>query len=578
MTHVRVPDQTGLPATFRGGGWTPHEESFLKKYEHSMLPELLEKCGPFIEIKVNHLPDGINVNFHMPSREELFDFVCAAGVGAWECTNDTNLSTLTNYIYDLNLKKFQLGTPKNKPILYKCGYSCLSRDTAKCLHGGTVSDYDKCIFVLTKSEEPIWSPRCPKCVGRSNPINLENAFRRPQTNKRGRRHEFVILKLERALAASLELVFKPGRVTHALNLRTKTPAAYLEGTVDQEMMSHKGNLAKIHRNMPINASTNHVVGSALYREIQDKFARLENPRFPNECIFGISVKNITERDARCLIEAHTQPGGGYMSSTRKGTQYIVAADTYHHAKRINEAKKSIEKDNIPITFEARLATKGQIYKRIETMVAKTKEVPFIIFDENNSFHSHRTDVEKPRTVSQLYTSLRKLKRARFIALHADQMGYRKLAMVLEAIDHTLHVNRIKSVEFVACYSKPRSDDPEKGQPVLTKYCRGQNVIDDDFDWKRISGVNKNDAMSLRRVMCISPPILANPEETAMDVGTFLASVARDEPWPRLEIVFPNVAVETMFNISFTNKQRKEKSFPEMDVLDLVEVNKIKRKK
>ena len=186
------------PMTFQCGTWVGKKKKCLAGWYNSMLPELLEACHPFIDVFFVEPPDKMTFHFRVPTLDQLHDFVSLHGVGSPPCPNDFTIQGLTRYIYDNVVTKIRIGVPSDKLAHIPCGFSALHTSKAQCIHAGAASDLSKCVYVLTKSHDPIWSPRCTMCLGRPNAIDFGNALRMPPTSKRGTRH--VVSKKNRDAA------------------------------------------------------------------------------------------------------------------------------------------------------------------------------------------------------------------------------------------------------------------------------------------------------------------------------------------------------------------------------------------
>ena len=176
------------PMTFECGKWTTKKGPCLSGWYSSLLPEMLEACHPFVAVFMVQPPDNMTFHFHLPTIEQLHDFVCLHGAGSMPCSNDFTLQGLTRYIYDNVITKISVGVPPEKMTHIPCGFTALHTAKSQCIHGGATSDTSKCIYVSTKSHDPIWSPRCQKCLGKPNPIDFGTALRMPVPTKRGNRH------------------------------------------------------------------------------------------------------------------------------------------------------------------------------------------------------------------------------------------------------------------------------------------------------------------------------------------------------------------------------------------------------
>lgn len=114
-----------------------------------------------------------------------------------------SLSTLAEYIHSNVVRKISMGVPESANKTFPCGFSSVFRKPRPCIHGGDCSDVTKCIYVHTRSLDPVWSPMCTQCMGKSNPINFSTVLRMPAQSKRGRIHIRVMKILEKALSCSL---------------------------------------------------------------------------------------------------------------------------------------------------------------------------------------------------------------------------------------------------------------------------------------------------------------------------------------------------------------------------------------
>ena len=168
---------------------------------------------------------------------------------------------------------------------------------------------NKCIYVSTKSLDPVWSPRCHKCLGKSNPIVLSNVFRMPATNKRGTRHIYVMKHLESALEKALRLVFNPSRGIHAYNLQKGTSRTYLLGHVDQAMAECK-TIEERRAWMPMNRNASHtriVDTDGLLEKVEAAFYDVEDQRKPTDIMITIEPGLYKNNDrikspCRCPVE------------------------------------------------------------------------------------------------------------------------------------------------------------------------------------------------------------------------------------------------------------------------------------
>ena len=169
----------------------------------SVLEDLLQESSPFLRMELYAFPDKVNFSHHIPDVNELLEFIRVHGCGFQTCPNDMSLKALAEYIHLNVASKIKIGTPSDASNRISCGFSSVFRSNNTCIHGGETSDRGKCIYVQTKSLDPIWSPKCNKCLGKSNPINFSGIFRVPQASKRGRLHEYIMKLLERALVKAL---------------------------------------------------------------------------------------------------------------------------------------------------------------------------------------------------------------------------------------------------------------------------------------------------------------------------------------------------------------------------------------
>ena len=308
---ARAPPQPSQPVVYHAGQLDTTNSVFLKQLRSSALLPILEKCDPFIRVTFIKIPDVIKVEFYHPTKEELLFYVRRHGAASHACPNDPSLGALAAYMHEYIVRKIQIGLPKDVVKTYNCGFSSTFRDFDRCLHGGVSSDTNKCVFVLTRSADPIWSPRCVNCLGKANPIKLDKMFRRPQANKLGRRHEHVTREFEKSVAASLMLCFEPGRAINAFNMKQDIPVGYLAGVVEQERMSHHGDLAGMQRGMPVNPTTQYMVGSDQFNEIKNMFDIIEDFHKPSDCFFPIAKGTKLEPDAKELIDKMTTTGKPY---------------------------------------------------------------------------------------------------------------------------------------------------------------------------------------------------------------------------------------------------------------------------
>ena len=138
----------------------------------------------------------LSVNFQ-------FEIFKRHGAGQQPCPNDMSLEALALYIYTNVVRKISIGSPENSTKVFSCGFSSVFRKERACIHGGDCADTNKCIYVHTKSLDPVWSPMCVRCMGKANPIDFSTVLRMPPQSKRGRVHCKIMTIIEKALAASL---------------------------------------------------------------------------------------------------------------------------------------------------------------------------------------------------------------------------------------------------------------------------------------------------------------------------------------------------------------------------------------
>lgn len=556
---ARAPPQPSSPIVYHAGRLSTNDPVFINQLGKSALLSILEACDPFIKVTFIKVPDVIKVEFYHPTKEELFRYVRRHGAASHACPNDPSLGALAAYMYENIVRKIEIGLPKDVVKTYPCGFSATFRDLDRCLHGGFSSDTNKCVFVQTRSTDPIWSPRCVKCLGKANPIKLDKMFRRPQANKLGRRHEYVTREFEKSVAASLMLCFHPGRAINAFNMKQDIPVGYLTGVVEQERISHQGDLASMQRGMPVNPATQYSIGSDMYNQYRAEFDQIEDFKIPNKCFFEIDADIDLEDDAKALVEKMTSSGkNGYMKIKKK---YIVPTDMLNYARRIKLAIKNLKKHKIDIQFETRFRTQHMLYDAVESRCRAEAENPWILYDEYAKIYLRGKTIETPKDIGGLVNSLRRTKGAHVVVLHADQLGHRKLAQMLEAINSTAHISRMLSIKFEACYSNPRGPFCEKGMPVLDHFCRNDKIVEGltNADWKRLKCHKKGD---LREV-------LLYPVYSARDYGTILATESRNEIEHSIMLKgYPHASIRAHFIMAYKLQKNGDVGKP-LDVLDLV---------
>ena len=221
-------------------------------------------------------------------------------------------------------------------------------------------------------------------------------------------------------------------------------------------------------------------------------------------------------------------------------KYIVPTDMLNYARRIKIAMKNLKKHNIGTEFETRFQTQHMLYDRVERRCRDESDNPWIIYDENAKVYLRGKHIETPKDVGGLVAALRRTKGAHLVVLHADQMGHRKLALILEAIYSTVHVSRMLSIKFEACYSMPREAYPEKGMPVINFFCKDDDIANTptDADWKRIEFLKKGNCNE----------VFPYPIYTALDYGTILARASRNNIEESFNMKrFPNASIKYHFH-------------------------------
>ena len=361
------------PMIFKAGSWQCPKTPSLLGWYSSMLPEMLQECFPFVAVEFVAPPDKIYFHFNCPSQQELHDFVCLHGAGCLPCPNDFTLQGLTNYIYNSVITKIRIGAPKDKPPQIPCGFSALQIGKQSCIHGALTSDMNKCIYVSTKSLDPVWSPRCHKCLGKSNPIVLSNVFRMPATNKRGTRHIYVMKHLESAMEKALRLVFNPSRGIHAYNLQKGTSRTYLLGHVDQAMAECK-TIEERRAWMPMNRNASHTRikdTDGLLEKVEAAFYDVEDQRKPTDIMITIEpglYKNNTELKA--LVDARLKGHAGYKLVNKFNRTFVVPIDLWNLSIRIKKGISRLEKKRCSIQFEARLGTQSDLQRRAYNLITQ----------------------------------------------------------------------------------------------------------------------------------------------------------------------------------------------------------------
>ena len=155
-----VPTDYGPPPTmsgiFAGGKWVSEINGTPKGLSLSVLEDMLQESSPFLRMELLAFPDKVNFGHHTPNLEELTEFIRMHGSGFQTCPNDMSFSALAEYIHQNVASKIKIGSPTDTPTTISCGFSSVFRSGNSCIHGGETSDPTKCIYVHTKSLDPIW--------------------------------------------------------------------------------------------------------------------------------------------------------------------------------------------------------------------------------------------------------------------------------------------------------------------------------------------------------------------------------------------------------------------------------------
>ena len=181
-----------------------------------------------------------------------------------------------------------------------------------------------------------------------------------------------------------------------------------------------------------------------------------------------------------------------------------------------------------------------------------------VYDEFGNFETNGNRVTTTSVISKITQSCIKYPGTRVLILHADQLSYRSLAMILEAIPI-----KTPGIFFLSLLSNPRKQYCEKGTPVLRYYCRNDKFLDGfaKEDWKRFQlGRPGPDALHVYNV-------LPYPDHKIRDIGTFMASALPNQPCPKISLVMPGYSLRKHFlqlykaGIKYARK--------DFDILDLI---------
>ena len=371
--------EMGSPMIFESGSWKCEKDGCLLGWYSSMLPELLQECHPFVTAKLVAPPDKIHFEFHFPTMEELHDFVCLHGAGFPACPNDSSLAALTSYIHQVVISKIRIGVPKDKPVHVPCGFSALRSGTqSSCPHNAMTSDPNKCVYVTTKSLDPVWSPRCFRCLGKANHISFDNTFRMPVPSKRGTRHAFIMKLLESALSKALTLIFNPSRGVHAYNMQKGTSKIYLQGHVDQAL-TECITIEQKRAWMPVNRNASHtrkMDEDCAIEKLEAAFYDVEDQRKPTE-IMVITDTAVLESNEqmKALVQEKTQNTGGYKLECKDGKTFVIPIDLWNLSLRIKQAMKLLRKRGCNIDFLARLGTQSDLHHRVTDYIKREGHGP-----------------------------------------------------------------------------------------------------------------------------------------------------------------------------------------------------------
>ena len=304
--------------------------------------------------------------------------------------------------------------------------------------------------------------------------------------------------------------------------------------------------------MPSNTAVQHALkDKPIHQQLQEGIADAEDPTMPTITMFRKPQDMHKDPNAQIILESFLERGGGYC--VKKG--WVVRVDTWSYGQRIQRAMSLMKKKaELEVTFEMNFATQAMHHYKAKTIIRENLQSPWIVFDPLNGFDFYGDKVTISSSISLFFSAFRRYKKVKVLIMHGDQISHRMLAHLFEAVAG--NASNVTSVQVISLFSRPRGDEPEKGTPVVTYFCRDVDVLKGFENWnmfKNRSGM-----------ACQCFEVLPHPYHSCMDIGTWAATPSWNQPTPKITMVAPGLSLRNHFLHIYRKKRIKQ-----IDVLDLL---------
>ena len=220
----------------------------------------------------------------------------------------------------------------------------------------------------------------------------------------------------------------------------------------------------------------------------------------------------------------------------------------------------MKKAELNIEFDMKFGTQAMHHYKAKTIIRETLASPWIVFDPLNVFDFYGDKVCITSSISLFLGAFRRFKTVKVLIIHGDQISHRVLAHLFEGISG--NAPKITSARVIALYSLPRGDEPDKGTPVLSYFCRNNNVLEGFENWN----IFKNRG----GMACQTFEVMPYPIHECIHIGTWAASSSWNQPAPKITMIAPGLSLRNQFTHLYRDLLiKKQTGKDKKDVLDLV---------